>query len=271
MRNKLERRYGHQHLHFITCSCYRRRPFLRTARKRDVFLKILDEVRTHGHRLHGGCSFDILRVMFDWRNLLTSLVTSGIVSAGVVVALARYFGDRWMVRYKAKYDQELEAYKDTLEQKRKRIEADLGHRIYIGKTQFDTEYNALKDCFATLGKLRLSFNGLRPILDWLPEDPQERLKILAARLDHFSSRYNPVVDTAASLFPFVPEDIYAEFEKCMKAAILEIRHIEENPSKAFTHSGMDEGTKYREQFETAYFRAAKLARERFRQLSIVSD
>ena len=46
MQNKLERRYGHQHLHFITCSCYRRRPFLRTARKRDVFLKILDEVRT---------------------------------------------------------------------------------------------------------------------------------------------------------------------------------------------------------------------------------
>ncbi|MFZ0886144.1 MAG: transposase [Candidatus Acidiferrales bacterium] len=46
MRNKLERLYGHQHLHFITCSCYRRRPLLRTARKRDVTLKILDEVRT---------------------------------------------------------------------------------------------------------------------------------------------------------------------------------------------------------------------------------
>jgi putative transposase len=45
MKNKLERRYGHQHLHFITCSCYRRRPLLRTAWKRDVFLKVLDEVR----------------------------------------------------------------------------------------------------------------------------------------------------------------------------------------------------------------------------------
>jgi putative transposase len=45
MRNKLERRYGHQHLHFITCSCYRRHALLGTARKRDVFLKILNEVR----------------------------------------------------------------------------------------------------------------------------------------------------------------------------------------------------------------------------------
>jgi len=28
MHKKPERRYGHQHLHFITCSCYRRLPFL---------------------------------------------------------------------------------------------------------------------------------------------------------------------------------------------------------------------------------------------------
>ena len=41
----LKRYYGQKHLHFITCSCYRRLPFLRTARARNVFLKILDEVR----------------------------------------------------------------------------------------------------------------------------------------------------------------------------------------------------------------------------------
>jgi putative transposase len=45
LKNRLERRYGQRHLHFITCSCYRRRPLLGTARKRDAFLKILDEVR----------------------------------------------------------------------------------------------------------------------------------------------------------------------------------------------------------------------------------
>ena len=44
-RNKLERRYGQRQLHFITCSCYRRRPFLTKARKRDVVLKILNDVR----------------------------------------------------------------------------------------------------------------------------------------------------------------------------------------------------------------------------------
>jgi putative transposase len=46
MKNPLERRYGQHHLHFITCSCYQRRPLLATPRNRDAFLKVLDEVRT---------------------------------------------------------------------------------------------------------------------------------------------------------------------------------------------------------------------------------
>ena len=46
MKNRLERRYGYRHLHFTTCSCYRRRPLLNSMRSRDLFLKILDQVRT---------------------------------------------------------------------------------------------------------------------------------------------------------------------------------------------------------------------------------
>jgi putative transposase len=41
----LERRYGFGHLHFITCRCYRRLSFLRSARARDCFVQILGEVR----------------------------------------------------------------------------------------------------------------------------------------------------------------------------------------------------------------------------------
>ena len=45
MRNRLERRYGFGHLHFITCSCYRRMPLLSSRRARDELLKILGEAR----------------------------------------------------------------------------------------------------------------------------------------------------------------------------------------------------------------------------------
>ena len=215
--------------------------------------------------------FGILRGMLDWTTVLTSLAGSGLVSVGVVAGLTRYLGDRWMARYKTSLDQELEAYKDTLERKRKRIETELGHRTYISQVQFETEYQALKDCFAALGKLRLSFNGLRPTLDWVPEDEQEKAKLMVRRLNDFKDRFNPLVDTAASVYPFVPEDIYEQFDICMKAAMLEVRDIEEDIRKALTHSGYVEGHKHREKFDAAYFKAAMLARQRYQQLSIVPD
>ena len=41
----LKRIYGRGHLHFITCSCDRRRPLLGSVHARDLFLRILGEVR----------------------------------------------------------------------------------------------------------------------------------------------------------------------------------------------------------------------------------
>jgi putative transposase len=45
MPKNLERYYGRQDLHFITFSCYRRLPFLRTSRNRDVLVAALGDLR----------------------------------------------------------------------------------------------------------------------------------------------------------------------------------------------------------------------------------
>jgi len=42
---RLYRCYGCGYLHFITFSCYERRPLLGTASRRDLFLEILEQVR----------------------------------------------------------------------------------------------------------------------------------------------------------------------------------------------------------------------------------
>jgi len=53
-RNPLRRLYGRRDLHFVTFSCYRRRPYLGTVRARNRFVNILDEVRyRHGFELAG--------------------------------------------------------------------------------------------------------------------------------------------------------------------------------------------------------------------------
>jgi putative transposase len=45
MAHKLIRHHGRGHLHFITFTCYRRLPLLRSVRARNVFVQILGEVR----------------------------------------------------------------------------------------------------------------------------------------------------------------------------------------------------------------------------------
>jgi putative transposase len=47
MPSGLHRTYGAHHLHFITCSCYRRLAFLRARGSRDCFLAILEKTRQH--------------------------------------------------------------------------------------------------------------------------------------------------------------------------------------------------------------------------------
>ncbi len=45
MPKRLKRYYGAGHLHFITCSCYQRRALLGRARTRNLFVRLLGEVR----------------------------------------------------------------------------------------------------------------------------------------------------------------------------------------------------------------------------------
>ena len=45
----LRRYYGRGHLHFITFSCYRRRPLLASPRWRELFLRTLEKVRQQLH------------------------------------------------------------------------------------------------------------------------------------------------------------------------------------------------------------------------------
>jgi hypothetical protein len=200
---------------------------------------------------------------------LSSVVGSGAVAWAVVRGMGRHLADRWLANHKAELEKELESYRDALERRRNRIDAELGHLTYVTKTQFDTEFNAIKEIFSALGKLRLSFNGLRPVVDWIPQDEQEKSKLIAARLTDFNERYNVAVEATESSFPFVPEDIYEQIEVCMKAALIEIRHIQEGGAEALSYKGYTDGEKQHQKFSTAYFTAAKLARERFKHLTII--
>src|SRR5579863_8153823 len=56
MPTNLHRHYGAGYLHFLTTSCYQRRPLLGTARNRDLFLEVMEQVRAPSLRRRRLCS-----------------------------------------------------------------------------------------------------------------------------------------------------------------------------------------------------------------------
>jgi putative transposase len=95
MPKNLKRYYGQGHLHFLTWSCYRRKPLLGSVRARNRFLKILDEVRQRYHfRLVGYV------VMPEHVHLLVSEPELGTPSTVVQVIKQRF--SRLMRRRKRK-------------------------------------------------------------------------------------------------------------------------------------------------------------------------
>jgi putative transposase len=84
MAHKLIRRYGRGHLHFITFTCYRRLPLLRSIRARNAFVQILGETRDrYGFSLVGYV------VMPEHIHLLISEPTKGTPSTVVQVLKQR--------------------------------------------------------------------------------------------------------------------------------------------------------------------------------------
>ena len=67
--SRLQRFYGAGHLHFITCSCYRRMPLLRSARKRDQFLALLEQVRKRCRFVVVGAGGSAFALEPCWRRL----------------------------------------------------------------------------------------------------------------------------------------------------------------------------------------------------------
>ena len=88
MPHGLKRYYGQRHLHFITFSCYRRLPLL-TPRKRDQFVKALEETR----RKYGFAVLGFV-VMPEHVHLLISEPEAGTPSTVVQVLKQRSAGRR---------------------------------------------------------------------------------------------------------------------------------------------------------------------------------
>jgi putative transposase len=98
MPNRLHRYYGAGYLHFITTSCYQRRPPLDEASNRDLFLQVLEQVRRRYRLVVAGYV-----VMPEHVHLLLGEPERGNPSA-VMQALKQGFARRLLGRLRATED-----------------------------------------------------------------------------------------------------------------------------------------------------------------------
>jgi putative transposase len=81
----LKRYSGHDYLHFLTCSCYHRQPWLASPHRRDLFLQVLEDARQR-------CQFVVVGyvVMPDHIHLLLSEPERGTPSTVMQVVKQRF-------------------------------------------------------------------------------------------------------------------------------------------------------------------------------------
>jgi hypothetical protein len=220
--------------------------------------------------------------MFQWPTFFASIG----VTIPTVAGLSWFFHNIWLARYKAKldtelesfkaeikgkFDKELETYRETLRRQTSAIESRMGHRNYMGKAQFDAQFGAIRDSFAALAKLRLSYNALQQdFRSNVAESEEFKLKMVDSRLTFVGDHHTQFVDTYESVGPFLPVNIYLNFETCAKSVNIEVRHIMADRSAAITPKAFSESRGWREQFAKAFSAAEQQVREWLEQVTVVS-
>ena len=88
-----------------------------------------------------------------------TVLGSILASVGSVTILLRFCGDLLLGRMKAKWDKELEAYKDKLNVDQRRYQAQLDRSIFVSRAHFDSEFRAIKEVHQCLSEVKIPFRS----------------------------------------------------------------------------------------------------------------
>lgn len=115
-----------------------------------------------------------------WLTALENLAGGALGGIATVYGLSRWLGAMWLEKQKARYNKELEEFKDGFQKEQKRVQAAIDRHVFVTRAQFDTEFNAMKEVFKGLAELMLAINAVRPMLSTSPngEDKEDKKRRL---------------------------------------------------------------------------------------------
>ncbi|HET6840879.1 MAG TPA: hypothetical protein VFK06_04220 [Candidatus Angelobacter sp.] len=161
-------------------------------------------------------------------------------------------------------------YEYCLDRHKSRVRALTENAVYVTKTHFDTEFNAMKDVFKCLSDTKLSINAVRPKVDFGAGDTDEvKRKRLAELWAELVASHNKLLIALDCLSAFYPAELYDAAKKCQKAAWLEITQVEHPSFPAFTRDWQLEGHRNIDAYVESYQEARNIIRKRLSHLAVL--
>jgi hypothetical protein len=179
---------------------------------------------------------------------------SGIGGAAV---LWRFATDSWIERRKARWNKELEAFKDGLTAEQRRLQAQLDSALFVTRSHFEVEFNAMREVHRCLAEVKLAFRTLHPISSKAEKLGQERDQLID-RFGMVTEAYWAKVEEWAA---FLDPQLYTYFERAYYGADEEYKRLR-------TETGSAGAQLNTEQFLGNYQRACQETRDRLKRLVV---
>ncbi len=211
----------------------------------------------------------------DVIQFLGALATGGLGGAVAVTGLSRWLGDVWLgrilAREKAKFDRELQGYKDALERSKNLLQARIDSSVFVTRAHFETEFDAYKRVFEVLAEVRLLMPTIHPAITVSsPEQTREdKLRDLGEKLGRLENAHNAAVRIIENLSPFYPQDIFAKVTRCLQLARAEMLQTRTAGSTVLGPEWNAVGEKRLEDFMKSYNETSQAIRDRISTLAIL--
>lgn len=105
------------------------------------------------------------------------------------------------------------------------VESRFARSTHAWKEIFVQEYAMLKEVWRSTWDFQAKARSLRPVLDFLPMEPERIREVLVARGEVYNASVKDFIDVVVKNKPFIPQDIYDKCLSLREAVVdLQIEH-----------------------------------------------
>ena len=141
---------------------------------------------------------------------LQALATGLLGGIGGGAALFMFLSKAALGRLEAKWNKDLESFKDSLNAHQKRLQTQLDSSLFVTRAHFEVELNAMKDVHQRLAEVKIAFQALHPTSQRNQKHEEEQanqVEKLRTATEAYSAK---LVEWGACLE--IP--LYDSFERC---------------------------------------------------------